>query len=100
MKAAKRKPRRKRAPVLARRAPPDVYSPAAVSDDDRIYVRLPLSAEMVGTLREHADNARALVAILDGTGATLEGLLGAFSRAAAAVARDVDRVRRARRRRR
>lgn len=79
---------------LVPREPPTVYvDPSAAA-----YVRLPFSPEVVDAMREHADNAARLYAMVK-QGAPVEprDLLQLLGQAAEAVARDVAKVRARRR---
>jgi c-di-GMP-related signal transduction protein len=74
----------------------------AADDDGRrsVYVRLPFSGELVAALEEHAANLGALLDLAKRAEVSGSELVDVCTRAATAVARDVARVRRARRRRR
>ena len=103
----KKKPRaRKRSPSaapgvaprdsLARvvKEPPQVWVEGDAGTE-AAYVRLPVSAEVVAAVREHADNAAALYSLVKrGERVPVAELLSLLSKAAAAVERDASKLRR------
>ncbi len=75
--------------------------PQTPPDADQIYLKLPIPPEMARALREHAENAGQLFAMFENLASVPPGtLLEKLQATAAAVARDVGKVQRARARRR
>lgn len=74
--------------------------PVVADEPTGLYVRLPLAPEVIAAVREHADNARALLELVERADATAGELAEACVRALGAVRRDVAKVRGRRRRRR
>jgi len=78
----------------APKEPPQVWVDGEAGAE-AAYVRLPVSAEVVAAVREHADNAAALYAMVkQGERVPVAELLSLLSKAAAAVERDAAKIRR------
>jgi hypothetical protein len=87
---------------LARRAPLTVYLPSdGGAGGEELYVRLPLAPHVVTAFQEHAANGARLLELVTGTETAAAEIFAHIAKAAAALERDLVKVRKrlARRRR-
>ncbi len=89
--AAKKKLTRKKTTAIAKREPPPVYVPAN-GDASAFYVKLPLAPEVVTAFREHAENGSRLLELIAGE-PTASDVFAAIAKTAAALERDLSKVR-------
>jgi hypothetical protein len=80
--------------TVARKRRSSVSVPATdVNGDDQIYVRIPLAPHVVTALREHAANGARLLELVTGSETAVADVFEHIAKTAAALERDLGRVR-------
>lgn len=74
--------------------------PAAVrAEASGVYVKLPIAPELAEALRVHAENGKTLVEMVLSGSAAADAVVAQFVKTVSAVDRDLEKLRRRRRRR-